>query len=325
MTVHVATQIFFAFIALYLFLKGKRLLLQWDKALAVTMIATGWPHIFHSLGGIIMNLSDRLILEKMTDLATVGIYSLGANLGVATLIFCNAVNNKWGAWMYKQMKNPTEADKIKIVRYTYIYFGATLCVGVAIALLGTFYTRFFIGEAFQDAIPIIAWIAAGSTIYGMAYLVTNYIIILGKISLLAKITGSAAGLNIILTILMVDKYGAVGAAQATFTVPLNPDFSSLNLSQAVLLIAYEFMIQGDKTPEVETHTGKSDLANRDNVMQFTSRLIESLENRDFFKSGERRPTIERSLNNLFLRHNWTEQDLKTLHGILSALVKDNTI
>lgn len=213
--VHIATQIFFALVALYLFLKGKRIVFEWDKAKATMMLITGWPLIFHALGGIVMNLSDRLILENMTDVATVGIYSLGANLGVATLIFCNAVNNKWGAWMYKQMKNPTEADKIKIVRYTYIYFLITACVGIGVTIVGIIYMKLFIGEAFQEAIPIIGWIAAGSAVYGMSFLVTHYIIILGETTLLPKITGGAAALNIALTIIMVNMNGAIGAAQAT--------------------------------------------------------------------------------------------------------------
>lgn len=114
----------------------------------------------------------------------------------------------------------------------------------------------------------------------------------------------------------------IAMANAIITVPLNPDFSSLNLAQAVLLVAYEFMIHGDDTPDTQTHTGKTDLANRDMVMQFTDRLIQSLETKDFFKSAERRPTIERSLTNLFYRQNWTNQDVKTLHGILSAFIKD---
>lgn len=113
----------------------------------------------------------------------------------------------------------------------------------------------------------------------------------------------------------------VALSNAIITAPLNPDFSSLNLAQAVLLISYEFMIQADNTPDTQMHTGKTDIADMDTTHKFTDRLIDELSKVDFFKSPEMRPTMERSLTNLISRHNWTEQEVQTLHGILSALIK----
>jgi tRNA/rRNA methyltransferase len=114
----------------------------------------------------------------------------------------------------------------------------------------------------------------------------------------------------------------IALSQAIITVPLNPDFSSLNLAQAVLLISYEFMIQADSTPDTHMHTGKTGIADTDTTHNFTERLIKELSQVDFFKSPEMRPTMERSLTNMIGRHKWTEQDIQTLHGILSALIKN---
>jgi len=113
----------------------------------------------------------------------------------------------------------------------------------------------------------------------------------------------------------------VALANAIITVPLNPDFSSLNLAQAVLLVSYEFMSQGDNTPALQTHTGKTDIAKADAVSNFVVRLLSSLSDADYFKSDDHRPTMERSLTNLISRHQWTEQEISTLHGIVSGLIK----
>ena len=113
----------------------------------------------------------------------------------------------------------------------------------------------------------------------------------------------------------------VALANAIITVPLNPDYSSLNLAQAVLLMSYEFMTQGDNTPPRQRHSGRTTTANGDIVSNFVTRLIDELSQVDFFKSDDHRPTMERSLTNLISRHTWTEQEVQTLHGILSGLIK----
>jgi len=113
----------------------------------------------------------------------------------------------------------------------------------------------------------------------------------------------------------------IALANAIITIPLNSEFWSLNLAQAVLLVSYEFHTQGDTTPSHQIHTGKTDIANSDTLNLFTTRMIDTLSSHDFFKSEEHRPTMERSLTNLFTRHEWTDQEIKTLHGIISAFIK----
>lgn len=113
----------------------------------------------------------------------------------------------------------------------------------------------------------------------------------------------------------------IALANAIITIPLNPEFWSLNLAQAVLLVAYEFHIQSDTTPAHHVHKGKTEIAEGDTVQKFIDRLIQGLSTHDFFKSAEHRPTIERNLINLFSRRQWTDQEIQTLHGVLSALTQ----
>lgn len=115
----------------------------------------------------------------------------------------------------------------------------------------------------------------------------------------------------------------IALANAIITMPLNPSFSSLNLAQAVLMVAYDFMMQGDETAEAQLQTGKTDIAEAATVTDFTTRLIEELAAKGFFKSPDMRPTMERNLTNLLTRHDWTDQDIQTLHGVVSAFVKDH--
>lgn len=113
----------------------------------------------------------------------------------------------------------------------------------------------------------------------------------------------------------------IALASSIITIPLNPDFTSLNLAQAVLLVTYEFMVQADTTKPQYLELGKTDIATSDTIDEFSSRLIETLSERGFFRSPDLRPTTERNLQNMFHRLNLTDQDMQTFHGIVSALTK----
>jgi tRNA/rRNA methyltransferase len=109
-------------------------------------------------------------------------------------------------------------------------------------------------------------------------------------------------------------------ANTLITIPLNPYFSSLNLAQSVLLIGYEWYQAQDQTPDDILHTGNSLPATREEYLNFFRRLEDSLEEAGFFTTIELRPSITRSLQNTLQRAAMTEQEIRTWHGVLSALI-----
>lgn len=114
----------------------------------------------------------------------------------------------------------------------------------------------------------------------------------------------------------------IALSSAIITIPLNPEFWSLNLAQAVLLVVYEFLSQTDETEDKQLVMGKTDLATTETTNDFATRLIKELDHKGFFRSPDLQPTMERNLTNLFTRHDWTDQDIKTLHGIVSSLIRE---
>jgi tRNA/rRNA methyltransferase len=109
-------------------------------------------------------------------------------------------------------------------------------------------------------------------------------------------------------------------ANAKITIPLNPEFASLNLAQAVLLIGYEWYQAQDETPPDYLHRGGSVPATREDYLNFFHRLEAALDDSGFFVTPEMRPTITRSLQNTLQRADMTEQEVRTWHGVLSALL-----
>lgn len=108
-------------------------------------------------------------------------------------------------------------------------------------------------------------------------------------------------------------------SNAVITVPVNPEFASLNLGQTALLIAYEWMRQADATPPATYALAGAERATRVEVEKFLEHLVGRLDAVGFFFPEHKRPNMVANLENLFRRAPLTDADIRTLHGIVRAL------
>ena len=111
----------------------------------------------------------------------------------------------------------------------------------------------------------------------------------------------------------------VALADVILRVPLNPDFKSLNLAQAVLLVGYEWFTAEDETPDSAVDIGDSRPATRNEIDIMIDRLGRGLDDGGFFRSPDMRPTVMRNIRMLFQRSGLTDQDIRTVHGIVESL------
>ena len=110
----------------------------------------------------------------------------------------------------------------------------------------------------------------------------------------------------------------VTLADTVLTVPLNPGFSSLNLAQAVLIVGYEWFTSGSAAPEEILRRGGSRPATKQELFNFFEHLEEELVRNGFLRNHESRPSMVRNLRSLLQRAQCTEQELRTLHGVVTA-------
>jgi len=111
----------------------------------------------------------------------------------------------------------------------------------------------------------------------------------------------------------------VALADAVVTVPLNPEFTSLNLAQAVLLIGYEWYQAGDNTPPRVLETHGAEPATKEELYGFFAHFEKALDDCGFLRNEEARPNMIRNLRNLWGRAELTEQEIRTLHGVVKEL------
>ncbi|WP_337997894.1 5,6-dimethylbenzimidazole synthase [Oleispirillum naphthae] len=111
----------------------------------------------------------------------------------------------------------------------------------------------------------------------------------------------------------------VSLADAVCEVPLNPAYCSLNLAQAVLLVGYEWFQAGVDVPPCELVMNETAPAAKDEVLNFYAHLERELELCGFLRVEDKRPSMVRNIRALFNRAGLTEQDVRTLHGMVAEL------
>ena len=113
----------------------------------------------------------------------------------------------------------------------------------------------------------------------------------------------------------------VALADRIVTLPVNPAFASLNLAQAVLVIAYEYfkLASGGALPFRMPQ--RSPPAGKQQLFAFFASLEAELEKVEFFRPPEKRKTMTINLRNIFARMQPTQQDVQTLHGVIMAIAE----
>jgi tRNA/rRNA methyltransferase len=110
----------------------------------------------------------------------------------------------------------------------------------------------------------------------------------------------------------------VALANAIVTVPINPEFGSLNLAQAVILLAYEW----SKTSKLAVPPAK-DLeppAPHGEVEGLIHQLYEELDSKGYFHPPSRTQATKNTLRTIFTKTGWSSREVKAVRGVVRALV-----
>jgi TrmH family RNA methyltransferase len=108
-------------------------------------------------------------------------------------------------------------------------------------------------------------------------------------------------------------------ADALVRYPLNPAFMSLNLAQAVMVLAYEWWTADDPTTPRALMTNETHVATKAELENFLGHLIDELDACGFLRNLPKRPGMVRNIRHFFERGEVTEQELRTLHGVVTEL------
>jgi O-antigen/teichoic acid export membrane protein len=207
---------FFFLIALYILKKKRNLLVKevsWVNA--KDSLSFGLPLVPHLIGGLILNISDRLFIDHFCGKELLGIYNIAYVLGSVISIFGSAFVNAITPFSFKLFSENTRESLIKVVKmyWAFIFFMVLIVFGIY--LLTPIIFKYFIDPKFYEGTKYIIWITLGYFFQGIYFLFVNVIFYLKKTKILFYFSIFNIVLNLSLNYFLIRLLGPIGAAYAT--------------------------------------------------------------------------------------------------------------
>jgi O-antigen/teichoic acid export membrane protein len=172
----------------------------------------GLPRVPHSVAHQVIGFADRYFLNAFGTLRDVGLYSIGASFGLALKLFLSAFEAAWTPFFLGLMRDP-DAKRIYGTVSTYVLALLVLLVaGLGAVAPGV--VRVFTTEEFHAAAAVTPWIALGVMFQGIYLVGSIGLVITKRTKLYPVATGTAAGVSLIANMLLIPRFGIMGAAWA---------------------------------------------------------------------------------------------------------------
>jgi tRNA/rRNA methyltransferase len=111
----------------------------------------------------------------------------------------------------------------------------------------------------------------------------------------------------------------VALADSIVTLPVEPAFASLNIAQAVLLMAYEWRRHSAAGTALPFDDNLAQVAPREELVGLFGHLESTLDQSGFFTAPDKRPTVVNNLRTMLERGKFTSQEIRTLRGVISSI------
>jgi len=195
--------------------------LTFDYKLFKKMFVFAWPFFPAAVFLIIIELSDRFMIQYFLGLESVGLYGAGYKVAALILIIIKAFNLNWQPHYLKQEKN-----NVQLAQKEFEQIGNLAIVGLIFlgTILCMFYPFFFtlswngfsiIGAEFLAGRSVVPWVVCGYILYGVFILQMPSIYLKNKQLWAPVFWGCGALINILCNLILIPKLGFVGAGIST--------------------------------------------------------------------------------------------------------------
>ena len=175
-------------------------------------ISYGVPLMVHTLSGLVLLQSDRIIINQISGSYETGLYSFAFNVGMIMSVFVTSFNNTWIPIFYKYLKEKAYVEiQNSVDKYIKIIFIVTL----TLVVFSEEIVIIMASEKYYDALKIVPLVIIGFTMVYIYTIFANYAFYRKRTGLISLFTFIAAIINIGLNYLFIPKYGYVAAAWTT--------------------------------------------------------------------------------------------------------------
>ncbi len=179
------------------------------------LLAFGLPLIPVGLGWWLLDVSNRLLLERLASSHDLGLYSLGYKMAhILTFVVITPFSTAWGAYMYRTLRSPRANE-------TYVWVGTHYMlllslVGIGLVAFTRPVLRLMSDPAFWGAHRVVLPLVAASIAHGMMSILSMGINITKRTQHFSYIIGLGGVLSVGLNLLLIPPFGMMGAGVSLF-------------------------------------------------------------------------------------------------------------
>ena len=222
---YLAANVILSTIAVVVFAKSNTLVARISKSSLIDIAGFSLPIMLHTLFAGLYFIADRFMLSILTDIKTVGIYSAAMQVALVMSLIQDALGR---AWMPMVMSNLTSSEglqnaggetamKINLIRKTYIAIVLLTIVAVIYTCLVIVVSPWLYSADYSGAEKISIWLAWGFFMLGLYKLVVPYLWYTMKGAWLSYITGFVFLFNVTANLILIPRFGVLGACYALFS------------------------------------------------------------------------------------------------------------
>lgn len=202
-------------------------------------VAYGLPMVPHQLAGWTNRFFDRTILERFVTLTNIGLYNFGYSIGYVLEAIIASFVLAWLPYYYRMMKEEEKPEQ-KVLNL-FIPFLSLLSIITAIGILFSPEAIYLVlPEKYYGSIIYIGPVLFGYYFLGYYKIAASPLFYYKKTAIIASITFISAGLNILLNLLFIPQYGAIGAAWVTTGTYILTAISSQVISSRYQRLAHPY-------------------------------------------------------------------------------------
>jgi O-antigen/teichoic acid export membrane protein len=211
---------------------------RFSRPLLRACLAFGLPRLPHGAAHQVIAGADRYILSLFVPLGAVGVYNVGASLGLGLKLFLSAFETAWAPFYFAEMGTPRAKELFRTVTTYGVLVLALLTAGLAATARDI--VRLMTTPQFYGAADIVPWIGLSVAFQGVYLLTSIGINITKKTMYYPAATGLAAATSVALNLILIPRFGIRGAAWANVCAYAVLMGSAWYFSQRVYPMTYEW-------------------------------------------------------------------------------------
>jgi len=202
----------FSLISIFLLFKMGFFNVKFTLKYTKDILKFGLPLIPHSIGGIILAMSDRYFISYFEGNKYVGLYTVAYQVSAILLLISTSVNQAWSSMFFKMMKDKNY-DKIKMIIRILIFL--FIIATFFIYEFSDFIYKLLISKEYYSSKTYFIYLLLGFLFQSIYFLFTNFLFFYKKTHILSIITIAGGIINLFLNYFFIKKFGTVGVAYAT--------------------------------------------------------------------------------------------------------------